>query len=399
MTENPMVLFIILAITEILTLAVIKQYLYERSWLSYYFAITIHAVLSIWIWTLWFQTVSFRGMPDDPAHVWSVMSLRGMLLAVVIPRILIIIFHYSGRLSLRPSGAYSRKLTTAGFAVSSVIMLVFAGSALIGRFNVRTENHTIAIEGLHPDLEGLRIVHISDLHLPCFYHHHGKLAEIMQKINELEPDLLINTGDFINAGWREFDRFDTILSKASARYGQYAVMGNHDFGTYHPTYTGAERENNVRLMNRFISASGYKVLNDEFEMIKIGNASVALLGVTTKGSFPDIEHGNLEKASQRIYGEDLKILLAHDPNQWDREVAGKTGIDLTLSGHTHGMQVGIMTKRIKWSPAKYFYPRWAGMHEIDGQYLVVNRGLGVLGIPFRIWMPPEITVITLVTEG
>ena len=207
-------LFIVLAITEILTLAVIKQYLYERSWLSYYFAITINAVLSIWIWTLWFHTVSFRGMPDDPAHAWSVMNLRGMMFAVVIPRILIIIFHYSGRLSRRSSGGYSRKLTASGFAVSSIIMLVFASSALIGRFNVRTENYTIAIEGLHPDLGGLRIVHISDLHLPCFYHHQDKLEEIMLKINGLEPDLLVNTGDFINAGWREFDRIVSNLSNS-----------------------------------------------------------------------------------------------------------------------------------------------------------------------------------------
>lgn len=391
-------LFILLAITEILTLAVIRQYLYERSWLSYYFAITIHAVLSIWIWTLWFQTATFRGMPDDPAHAWSVMSLRGMLLAVVVPRILIIAFHYAGKLGLKPSGAYSPKMTTAGIILASVIVVVLASGSFIGKFNIRTENHTIRVKGLDPDLEGLRIVQISDLHLPCFYHHNDMLEEIMLSINELEPDLLVNTGDFINAGWREFDRFDTILIKAKARYGQYAVMGNHDFGTYHPHFTEAERENNVRLMNRFISASGYKVLNDEFEMVKIGNASVAVLGVITKGSFPDIEHGNLKKASQRIYGEDLKILLAHDPNQWDREVAGKTGIDLTLSGHTHGFQVGILTKRTKWSPAKYFYPRWGGIHEVNGQYLVVNRGLGVLGIPFRIWMPPEITVITLAQD-
>lgn len=220
----------------------------------------------------------------------------------------------------------------------------------------------------------------------------------MQEINELEPDLLVNTGDFINAGWREFDRFDTILSKAKARYGQYAVMGNHDFGTYHPAYTEAQRKNHVLLMNRFIEASGYKVLNDEFEMVSTDSSSIAIIGVTTAGSFPDIEHGDLEKASERIYGEDLKILLAHDPNQWDREVAGKTGIDITFSGHTHGMQVGIFTKKIKWSPAMYFYPRWSGIHEVNGQYLVVNRGLGVLGMPFRIWMPPEITVITLMPE-
>ena len=388
-------LFIVLIITEILTLAVIRQYLFDRSWLSYYFVISIHAVLSIWIWTLWFQTLVFRGMQDDPVHAWTVLNLRGMLFAVVIPRIIIIIFHYSGRPVRRSSRDYSQKLTTTGFAVSSIILLVFASSALIGRFNIRTEHHTVPIEGLHPDLEGLRIVQISDLHLPGFYHHQDKLEEIMLKINELEPDILVNTGDFINTGWREFDGFDTILSKALARYGQYAVMGNHDFGTYNPHFTGAERENNVSLMNRYISASGYKVLNDEFEIVNIGNAAVALLGVTTKGSFPEIVHGDLEKASKRIYREDLRILLAHDPNQWDMEVAGRTSIDLTLSGHTHGFQVGILTKRIKWSPAKYFYPRWSGMYEEKGQFLVVNRGLGVLGIPFRIWMPPEITVITL----
>lgn len=388
-------LFIVLIITEILTLAVIRQYLFDRSWLSYYFVISIHAVLSIWIWTLWFQTLVFRGMQDDPVHAWTVLNLRGMLFAVVIPRIIIIIFHYSGRPVRRYSRDYSQKLTTTGFAVSSIILLVFASSALIGRFNIRTEHHTVPIEGLHPDLEGLRIVQISDLHLPGFYHHQNKLEEIMLKINELEPDILVNTGDFINTGWREFDGFDTILSKALARYGQYAVMGNHDFGTYNPHFTGAERENNVSLMNRYISASGYKVLNDEFEIVNIGNAAVALLGVTTKGSFPEIVHGDLEKASKRIYREDLRILLAHDPNQWDMEVAGRTSIDLTLSGHTHGFQVGILTKRIKWSPAKYFYPRWSGMYEEKGQFLVVNRGLGVLGIPFRIWMPPEITVITL----
>jgi len=393
-----MALFIVLAVTEVLTLAVIRQYLYDRSWLSYYFTVTIHAVLSIWIWTLWFETVSFTGMPDDPAHVWSVMNLRGMLLAVVVPRILIIAFHYAGKLTNRTSGTWSPKLTTTGIAVSSVILVVLAASALFGRFNIRMENHTIRLKGLDPGLEGFRIVQISDLHLPCFYHHHEKLGEIMQEINELEPDLLVNTGDFINAGWREFDRFDTILSKAMARYGQYAVMGNHDFGTYHPAYTEAEREKHVLLMNRFIEASGYKVLNDEFEMVTTDSSSIALIGVTTAGSFPDIKHGDLEKASERIYGEDLKILLAHDPNQWDREVAGKTGIDITFSGHTHGMQVGIFTKKIKWSPAMYFYPRWSGIHEVNGQYLVVNRGLGVLGMPFRIWMPPEITVITLMPE-
>jgi predicted MPP superfamily phosphohydrolase len=115
-------------------------------------------------------------------------------------------------------------------------------------------------------------------------------------------------------------------------------------------------------------------------------------------SFPHIIHGDLAKAISGLDSADLKILLSHDPNQWEEEVTGKTDIDITLSGHTHGMQMGIMTKKIRWSPAKYFYPHWNGLYKQGNQYQYVNRGLGVIGIPFRIWMPPEITVITIKRE-
>jgi len=251
---------------------------------------------------------------------------------------------------------------------------------------------------LEPDLDGLKIVQISDVHLTTFYHHQNLLVEVIKQINDLNPDLVINTGDFINIGWRESGRFDTILSKARGKYGNFAVMGNHDFGAYHPFYSEAEKENNVLRMNNFIRSSGYELLNDEFTIINIGESKIAMIGVMTRGSFPGIVHGDLKKATTGIYGADLKILLAHDPNQWDKDVTGKTDIAVTLSGHTHGMQIGILTKNFRWSPASCFYPRWNGLYKEGEQYLVVNRGLGSLGIPFRIGMPPEITVITLNSE-
>ena len=123
-----------------------------------------------------------------------------------------------------------------------------------------------------------------------------------------------------------------------------------------------------------------------------------MIGIITKGRYPDIIHGDLGKALSGLDSVDLKILLSHDPNQWETDVVSKTDIDITLSGHTHAMQMGIYTKKFRWSPAKYFYPHWNGLYTQGNQVHYVNRGLGVLAIPFRIWMPPEITVITLKKE-
>jgi predicted MPP superfamily phosphohydrolase len=269
---------------------------------------------------------------------------------------------------------------------------------LYTRFNFKTDRITLKIKELRPELNGLKIVLVSDLHLSSFYHHKDLLVKVMKEIEKEKPDLFVNTGDFITFGWREFGRFDTILNIASGKYGSFAVMGNHDFGGYDPFFTDADERNNVLLMNKFIAASGYKVLNDETEIVNIGDSRIALTGVMTEGSFPKIIHGNLSKAIEGADSADLKILLAHDPNQWEKDVTGKTDIDITLSGHTHGMQIGILTKKFRWSPAHYFYPKWNGLYKEGEQYLIVNRGLGVLGIPFRIWMPPEITVITIIAE-
>jgi predicted MPP superfamily phosphohydrolase len=391
-----MVLLILLIITEVLTINVIRQHFYDRSWMSYYFIMTVNAVISIWLWVLWIKITSFAGIYDQPENISAITGFYGMLSAVVMPRAVMILFHYSGILIRRKSeGGYSRILTNTGMIIAALMFVVIATGSFFGRFNFVTEYQEVKIKGLKKDLEGLRIVHISDIHITSFYHHQHKLEEVMKKINDLKPDILVNTGDFITIGWRESGRSDTVLSLATARYGKFAIMGNHDFGTYHPYFTEAEMENNVLIMNGFIASAGYRVLNDEFAMVNIGNARIAMIGVKTKGSFPHIIHGDLKKATERIYGADLRILLAHDPNQWDEEVAGKTDIDLTLSGHTHGMQIGILAKKLKWSPAVFFYPRWNGLYSEGNQYLAVNRGLGVLGMPFRIWMPPEISVITL----
>jgi len=393
-----MILLIILLITEILTPQVIFQHFYKSSRAKYYILIVFHIILSIWLWILFLEIRKFNSFYDMPQHVWMLLTLTGMLSGVVFPRVVLIVFHFTGRLKRYRSGGHIKWLTNTGLIISLIIFLTIATGTLSGRFNFKEEQITIKIKGLHNDLNGLKIVQLSDMHLAGFYHHNNLLQEVIDKVNTIKPDLIFNTGDFVTFGWREFGRNDTIISKANSRYGNFAIMGNHDFGTYHPHFTEADQENNVLILNNLIQSSGYKILNDEHTIVKIGESKIALIGVITKGRHPDIIHGDLFKAIAGIDSVDLKILLSHDPNHWEKSVVGKTDIDITLSGHTHGMQMGIFTKKFRWSPSKYFYPNWAGLFSEGKQVLYVNRGLGVLAIPFRIWMPPEITIITLIPE-
>jgi uncharacterized protein len=393
-----MKLLIILFLTEILTPIVLRQHFYSSSKAKYYISILIHVILSFWLWILFFEVTGNRTFFDTQRHIWLMMNLTGMICAVVVPRLILIICHFSGKLVKRKSRGHLKWLTNTGIIISVLIFSIIAAGTLHGRFNFKTETATIKIKGLKKELDGLKIVQLSDLHLAGFYHHQKLLQKVIDQVNSYEPDLILNTGDFISFGWREFGRDDTILSKTKSRYGNYAIMGNHDFGTYHPFFTEADRENNVLLMHNLIKSSGYKLLNDEHTIIKIGESKIALIGITTKGRFPDILHGDLGKAIAGIDSVDLQILLSHDPNQWEESVSGKTNIDITLSGHTHGMQMGIYTKNFKWSPSKYFYPHWSGLYTEGNQYQYVNRGLGVLAIPFRLCMPPEITIITIKRE-
>jgi hypothetical protein len=317
------------------------------------------------------------------------------MIAVVFPRAIIIILHFTGKLINLKNGFHLRWLTNSGLVIMLIIFSIISVSALRGRFNFKTEEITINIKGLNKDLDGLKIVQLSDMHLTSFYRHKNQLQKVITKVNQLKPDLLINTGDFISYGWREFERYDTILSRAKSKYGSFAILGNHDVGTYDPYFTEADKYNNILIMDSLIKTSGYQVLNDEFKTVNIGKARIAIIGVVTGGRHPHMVHGDLDKAISGLDSVDLKILLSHDPNHWTEAVTGKTDIDITLSGHTHGMQMGIITRKFRWSPAKYFYPHWNGLYTSGNQYQYVNRGLGVLAIPFRIWMPPEITVITL----
>jgi predicted MPP superfamily phosphohydrolase len=390
-----MALLIILFITELLTIVVLRQHYKGSSKAKFYTAAIINSILSIYLWMLFIRISSFKGKYDDPVNIWLLMNLTATYCAILGPRLLLDVLHFTGKIIRIRKGGHIRSLTNAGIIIWACILFIVILGTTVGRRNYKTEEVTVKIPGLNKNLEGLTIVQLSDIHLPGFYRNKNDLIKIMDRVNSYKPDLLINSGDFVNYGWREFDGMDTILLKAKGRLGSFAVIGNHDIGTYNPELNQAGRDSNLLVMNELVKASGFRVLNDEDTIINTGKAKIAIIGVITKGRHPHMIHGDLNKAIIGSDSADFRILISHDPNHWAKAVLGKTNIELTLSGHTHGMQLGIMTKLFKWSPTQYFYPRWSGLYHEGNQFLYVNRGLGVLAIPFRIWMPPEITIIRL----
>jgi len=382
--------FILFIATELITPIVIQQRFYNKSKKIFYLLCAAHAVMSIWFWILFIETKIYNGPFDTPSNIFNLMQINGIMFAVTLPRSIIIITHFINKFFKR-----NNWLSNAGLTIDSMFFLTIAIGAFWGRFNVKIDNIEIKIDGLHNDLDGFRIVQISDLHLASFYRHEKFLSKCVNKINSCNPDLIINTGDFVSYGWREFGNYDTILSKANGKYGNFAIFGNHDFGTYQPNLTEVDKKNHILQINQKIKSSGYFILNDEHTVVNVKNAKIGIIGITTMGRHPNLYHGNIDSALKGLDTVDLKIALTHDPNHFTLAIEGKTDIDITLSGHTHGMQMGIITKKFRWSPSKYFYPRWNGLYISEKQYLYVNRGLGTIAVPFRICMPPEITLITL----
>ena len=123
-----------------------------------------------------------------------------------------------------------------------------------------------------------------------------------------------------------------------------------------------------------------------------------ILGTDNWGIPPFKPWGDIAKAMKDSNEDIFTILLTHDPSHWVYEIKGKKDIDLTLSGHTHGMQIGIFTKRIKFSPVSLKYKYWGGLYKEDNQFLYINLGFGFIGFPFRIGMPPEISILELKKE-
>jgi hypothetical protein len=291
-------------------------------------------------------------------------------------------------------------LSRMGLLVGSLTYGSFIYGFLRGGYTLNKKRVGLKFNNLAEGLCGLKIVQVSDMHLGSFADT-KQMEHVVKQVMEEEADIIFFTGDLVNYAHKEAVPFRNMLAQLKAKHGIYSILGNHDYGTYVQWESQQEMYDNLENLKKLQREAGWRLLLDEHEILDINGHKLAIIGIQYWGhSLRFGKVGKLEKAAAGTENADLRLLLSHDPSHWDYEVTvleQYKNIEATFSGHTHGFQFGVEIPKwgIKWSPAKYVYPHWAGLYKKGGQLLYVNRGIGFIGYPGRVGIPPEITVFNL----
>lgn len=273
------------------------------------------------------------------------------------------------------------------------------GSLVFGfanKYNYQLRRLQLSFEKLPAAFKGLKVVHISDIHSGSFTDKRAVTKGVEKILNE-KPDLILFTGDLVNDRSHEMDDFIDIFRELKAPMGVYSILGNHDYGDYTKWDSPEEKQANLERLKNVHADLGWRLMLDENTQLERNGERISLLGVQNISGKNFRSYGDLSKAYNGVDDSHFKILMSHDPSHWDAEVRKNyPGIDLMLSGHTHGFQFGVEVPGFKWSPVQYVYKQWAGHYVEGNQQLYINRGFGFIGYPGRVGILPEITVIELV---
>ncbi len=266
-----------------------------------------------------------------------------------------------------------------------------------GRYNFTVRSEEIFFDDLPTAFDGFTITQISDLHIGSWDKtSKHKLEYLVELVNSLKSEVLFFTGDIVNSNANEMDGWLGTFKPLTAPFGVYSILGNHDYGDYVKWKTEEDRNQNLLNVKNIHPQLGFKLLLNENTFIEKNGERIHIIGVENwgKGDFPKI--GDLKLAGSGIESNAFKILLSHDPSHWRLKVLEEENPpQLTLSGHTHGFQMGLETPAFRISPSQLVYKEWAGLYNTGKHHLYVNRGLGTVGYPGRIGIWPEITKITL----
>ena len=269
------------------------------------------------------------------------------------------------------------------------------------RLRYTIERVDVPVANLPPELDGLRIAQLSDIHIGDYMPPH-EIARAVDMANDLQPDISFVTGDFVSSVGDPLDVCITELSRLRAPLGVWGCNGNHEI------YAGVEED-----AERLFREKGMRLLRAQSAVVEHNGARFNLLGVDYQRdhmtSGEDAGPQSMLREIEPLVRRDMaNILLSHNPNSFRR--AAELGIELSLAGHTHGGQVKVEIVDHNVSPARLMTPFVAGLYHLpmnghggtatgssglQKAALYVNRGLGTIGFPVRLGVPPEITLLTL----
>ena len=398
-----LIIFIVIVIVEIYAFQAIKTITKSKWVLISYIVVSVVAIVFI----------SYQLLKFDRSVGQTKMTMitLGLLLLVLLPKLVLTfimlmedvlrlmmgtVTHFMGHNtdSFLPERRKFVSQVAIGLAAVPFLSLIYGMT--VGKYNFKVIKQTLFFPDLPDAFEGFKITQISDIHSGSF-DDGEKIKYAIDLINEQESDLLLFTGDIVNAKADEMHPWIDIFNGLKKyEYGKFSVLGNHDYGEYLDWKSPQAKDENFAAIKDLHRQIDFKLLLNENIKLKKGTDEIALIGVENWGRHFG-SNGDIKKATENLTPEDFKILMSHDPSHWEYIVKKyPKNIQLTLSGHTHGMQFGIeIPGFFKWSLAKYMYKQWAGLYTEFGRYVYVNRGFGFHAYPGRVGIMPEITVFEL----
>lgn len=358
----------------------------------------------------------FNRDASQPMNHYLFSTAFGIIVLMFLPKLVVAVFHFfddvvnilkwMSSFFIQKPGAEAlggvpitrwKFISQVGWLLATIPFLGILYGMIQGRYAFRVISNSLNFANLPASANGLRIVHLSDIHIGSFPRDGRSVSHGVKMVNDLKPDLIFFTGDLVNNFALELEGFDDILGSLHAKYGKYSILGNHDYGDYTNWPNAQAKADNLQRLKEYHSKMGFKLLLNEWVPFTTDQGETfEIIGVENWGENGFTKYGDLKRSLEGTNVDNFQILLSHDPSHWDAQVLDKTKIDLTLSGHTHGMQFGVeIPGMVKWSPAKYRYPRWGGLYTEGNQHIYVNRGFGYIGFPGRVGMSPEITLIEL----
>lgn len=289
-------------------------------------------------------------------------------------------------------------LKQGGVLLGSIPFISFLYGITWGKYNFTVHRQALSFDDLPDVFDGFRIAQISDIHSGSF-DDESAVRKGIKLLQEQQADVILFTGDLVNSYASEIEPYLEDFKNLTAPYGKFAVLGNHDYPMYKRMFDSeAHEQKNLAQIKEHHKTMEFNLLLNESTKLEKEGAYIRLIGVENWGRsrhFPKL--GDLDLATAGCDEKEFKVLMSHDPTHWEDHVKAydKHHIHLTVSGHTHGFQMGIDLPMFKWSPIKYRYKYWAGLYEELGKFLYVNRGFGFLFFAGRVGVFPEITIFEL----